>query len=1041
MLSDPIKLEQAQQAGIIPFTADPREVVLALEAKRFRYAFTFDPLLAMSASKVDPLPHQMEAVYGQLLKKSQIRFLLAHDPGAGKTIMAGLLLKELKLRGAIERVLIVVPGQLKEQWRWEMADKFDERFTVVGRQQYKESGRAGVWDAPQIITSLDFAKRAEILDSMEGRSFDLIIVDEAHKMSAYSTGRTTTKTQRYRLGETLSVMSRHLLFLTATPHKGDPANFRLLLDLLEPGYFSADGMMEESVNGQDNPLFLRRAKEGMVDFDGRPLFMPRKVHTPDVRLSPPERDLYEEMSRYVHEQYNLAMQATRGHNITFALIILQRRFASSAHALRESLKRRKARLEDLERGVGKVAKVAGGDAAEQMERIDEMSESERWDEEQKWEVLSLAQSTEELRQEIEVLEGLIDRAEEVIGRGCETKLAQLRKTLRALDQKQPGEKVLIFTEAKDTLDYLVSNIESWGYSVNTIHGAMAPGARKDAEAVFRDHTRIMVATEAAGEGINLQFCHLMVNYDLPWNPNRLEQRMGRIHRYGQRRPVHVFNMVAADTREGQIMQTLFAKLLEIKGAVGSDKVFDVISDIVPGKSLSQLLLDATVGSRTQSDILGDLNHILDTDQESVRDHLKDSLASKYMDQTIFQGQREAARERQLMPQYTRGLFEDIMEWGGGEVSDVGEGLVSITPPDGMVGGGAKQCPAATFEKRARMAHPGTDLVTFGHPLFDSALRWAEEGCSEAAAAGGAFTDPTGRLAGILVFCEGAIRDGTGRLAGRQLVACHVDRSGNVRDVPPSVLLDLEAGGDPAGAPDAEGARRLALGAAGQSLAALTRDVLADRTRQAAASQKYGVGSIDNILAGIGDDMEALLAKKAKGAKVDLAIYNKRRERRRHRQARRDLRERVRLDCALEAGAPHVVGMALVVPGPEKGVRQARLALEAAMRHERRNGRSPEDVAGMGYGFGIRSVADSSKDAMGGRASARETRYIIPKAGRGGAVTLTANEWRRASMLGDECYLYVYKKGMLSERIMPVRNPAGSLRAVRTESGYEVDVSG
>ena len=1022
------------------FAANPKDAALALEAKRLRYAFMFDPLLAMSTSKVDPLPHQIEAVYGYLLKKPRIRFLLAHDPGAGKTIMAGLLIKELKLRGLVERILVVVPGPLKEQWRWEMEDKFDESFEVVGREYYNERGRARVWSGPQIITSLDFAKRTEVLDSMEGARFDLIIVDEAHKMSAYTTGRTTTKTQRYRLGETLSTMSRHLLFLTATPHKGDPANFRLLLDLLEPGYFSADGMMEDSVNSQDNPLFLRRAKEGMANFDGTPLFVPREVHTPDTKLSQPERALYNTMSKYVQEQYNLALQSTKGHNITFALIILQRRFASSAYALCESLKRRKARLEELERGAEKVAKLSGsGDVAAQMEKVDEMSESERWDEEKKWEVLSLAQNAEELRQEIDILDNLIKKSETVMRKKSETKLTQLKSTLKGLDRTQPDEKVLIFTEAKDTLDYLVSNIESWGYTVNTIHGAMSPGTRKAAETVFRDKTRIMVATEAAGEGINLQFCHLMINYDLPWNPNRLEQRMGRIHRYGQKSSVHVFNLVATDTREGQIMQTLFDKLLEIKDAIGSDKVFDVISDIVPGKSLSQLLLDATVRSRSQTTIMSDLDQILDTDRSRMRNYLKDSLASKYMDQTVLGDDRESVRERQLVPDYTRDLFDDIMKWGGGVVRDRGGGLVSVVPPKDVNPDGPESYPAATFDKRTRMAQPGADLITFGHPLFDSALQWVERRCADAAMTGAVFTDPAGNFDGTIVFCEGTVQDAAGRPAGRQMVACYVDASGAARDVPPGILLDLIPGGDPESTPDVEPVRRAALVEAKKSLAALAKTIQKERSHQAVASQKYGVRSIDNILAGIGSDMEALLAKKAKGGKVDLAIFNKRRDRRRYRQARRELQERIKQDRIIKLDAPLVVGLALVVPGSHKDGMHARQALQAVLKYERKYSREPTDVTGMGYGFDVRSTYNP-RDAMGGLGKKPHTRYIISKFGSSDTVAMTRNQWLRACMLGDDCYLYIYKKKLLSGQVLEVQNPAKRLPATKTDAGYDVDVS-
>ena len=556
---------------------------MALEARRLRYAFTYDPILAVSVSKVDPLPHQIEAVYGHVLKRSRIRFMLAHDPGAGKTIMAGLILKELKMRRAIRRILIVVPGQLKEQWRWELKDKFDEDFAVVDREYLASRNGPIAWDGDQLITSLDFAKQDDVVASLDGARFDMIIVDEAHKMSAYSYGNSTSKTRRYRLGERLTAMSRHMLFLTATPHKGDIQNFRLLLDLLEPGFFATNSMMEESIRNRDNPLFLRRAKEDMKGFDGRPLFVPRTVETPDLQLSRPEKKLYGEMSKYITEQYNLATQSVKRHNITFALILLQRRFASSTFSLHESLRRRQQKLRQLEEQVEGLGAGGEREIPGSLEYADGMTEKEQWDEEKKWELITVAQNRAELAEEINILGGLISKAEKIIRKGHESKLNQLRSMMEYLDRNHPGEKILVFTEFLDTLNHLVESVRSWGYSVNTIHGAMPSNERKRAEDVFRESTRVMVATEAAGEGINLQFCHLMINYDLPWNPNRLEQRMGRIHRYGQQYPVSVFNLVYSDTREGEIMRVLFEKLEEIKNAMGSDKIFDVISEVVQGR--------------------------------------------------------------------------------------------------------------------------------------------------------------------------------------------------------------------------------------------------------------------------------------------------------------------------------------------------------------------------------------------------------------------------------------------------------------------------
>ena len=997
--------------------ADPRTALLSIEGRRLRYAFQYDPLLAMSASRMDPLPHQIEAVYGNLLKMPRIRFLLAHDPGAGKTIMAGLLIKELRMRGAVRRVLVVVPGPLREQWRWEMRDKFDERFEIVGREQFRRGG-GRVWGGDLTITSMDFAKKADVLDSLRGAGFDLVVVDEAHKMSAYRSGGSTSKTRRYRLGETLSSASRHLLFLTATPHKGDPANFRLLLDLLEPGYFAAEAMMGESVRDRNNPLFLRRAKEDMVDFDGRPLFVPRRVETPDVRLSAPERALYAELSRYIKRQNELALVSSRGSNVAFALVLLQRRFASSTFALRESLMRRRGRLAELASG-SPPPRAAPAGPLPGAGSIDEASEAERWRAEGQWELLSAARSREDLEAEIDSVDSLIARASRIIQGGAETKFRQLRDTLEALDRSEPDEKVLVFTESRDTMDHLAGKIAGLGYPVNVIHGAMSPADRKDAERVFRDHTRIMVATEAAGEGINLQFCHIMVNYDLPWNPNRLEQRMGRIHRYGQKRPVLIFNMIYADTREGQIMQTLFDKIQEIKAAMGSDKVFDVISDIVPGKTLSQMMLDATVRARSQRVILREMREALQQDNRHILEYLEDGLASKYIDHTPLRGKVDSSRERQLVPEYAGEFFRSVLAASGGRVEFRGSGLAYVSMPAWP--GLPEAYHAATFDKRVRMEQPGADLITFGHPAFDEALERAAGAWRESALGGAAFTDPSCAMDGHVVFCECRVVDGSGMTAAAKLVAVYVDgRSGAAERVPPSVLLDLEPGG---GAPpgDQGPARSAAVREAAAAMDGYAGEVLGDRRRHNEASQKYGVRSMDDILARIGDDITDLLEKKADGERVDLAILNKRRERRRYRQARLDLRMRMSRDVRMSPEPPRVVGVVRVAPGDPGAAGRREAAVGAAIREELLAGRDARDARSEGHGFDVKSVGGDS------------VRFILAADARDGAVRLTTNQWLRARTLGGDCYLYAAGGG----GIVQVRDPAGSLRAEKTPSGYTV----
>ena len=471
-----------------------------------------------------------------------------------------------------------------------MKERFEEGFTIIDRGIMGAFYGENVWSREQqIITSIDFAKRDDVLPSLASSQFDLIIVDEAHKMAAYRYGDKLNKTGRYRLGEALSKIAEHLLFLTATPHKGDPENFRLFLDLLEPGFFATSEMLEESISRKDNPLFIRRIKEDLKNFEGEPLFLPRNVKTLTFNLgtdSPAEKELYNDLSEYVNTQYNKALTRDKKRNVAFALVILQRRLASSTYALLRSLERRKKRLAELLDGA--LERTKPDDRRFDFEVVEDLNEEDRWKEEEIWETLSVAENREELEKEIKILDRLAERAREIIEKGDEIKVRELKVAFDELNDKFPGEKILIFTESRDTLEYLMKRIQSWGYSVNTIHGGMRLEERVDAERIFKNVAQVMVATEAAGEGINLQFCNLMINYDMPWNPNRLEQRMGRIHRYGQSREVFVYNLVAEDTREGQVLKKLFEKIEEIKTTLGGDKVFDVLSTILRGKNLSQL---------------------------------------------------------------------------------------------------------------------------------------------------------------------------------------------------------------------------------------------------------------------------------------------------------------------------------------------------------------------------------------------------------------------------------------------------------------------
>src|SRR6266700_3038738 len=623
-----VLLDQTLQQRAGSELANPLDFFLLVEAARIRLAYSFDPFFAVSMSGVQALPHQLQAVYERMLPQARLRFLLADDPGAGKTIMAGLLLKELKLRGAISYVLILTPAPLTIQWQDELYSKFDETFEVVNSDMVGNRLAGNIWERHrQCITSLDFAKQEHVMQSLEQVPWDLVIIDEAHKCSARTQGEKVAKTRRYQLAERLSASAERILLLTATPHSGDPSQFAHFLRLLDVDQFPDpryDGLqldrtlLEDDRDGGRDQWFLRRIKEELRDRDGNPLFTRRHASTVPFTLTWPEKRLYDHVTEYINRFLPYQQGSARRHSVALARTVLQRRLASSLHAIYRSLERRAGHfrtiLQELERLPAseheKVLHKYRLLAASGFE--DEESEEGDLDEQQDeaLESFPVAQRVDQLRQEVQALEGLVREAENVMKVGEESKLKALRESLEGAHFHELTDgrgKLLIFTEHRDTLDYLRGHLERWGYTTCEIHGGMNAVMRRDAAQRFYDAAQVCIATEAAGEGINLQFCHLMINYDIPWNPNRLEQRMGRIHRYGQTREVYVFNLVASNTREGKVLTTLFDKLQEIRDALESDKVFDVISEVLYGKNLSQLLLEAAASARGIDDILKEID--------------------------------------------------------------------------------------------------------------------------------------------------------------------------------------------------------------------------------------------------------------------------------------------------------------------------------------------------------------------------------------------------------------------------------------------------
>lgn len=1002
---------------------------LAMEAHRIRYAYQFDPLFAVNVSQVDPLPHQIEAVYHYILRNPRIRFLLADDPGAGKTIMTGLLLKELKYRGLVRRTLIVVPGHLKDQWLREMKERFGETFTVVDRSVMNATWGRNVWqEQPQVITSMDFAKRDDVMATLAEVHWDFVVVDEAHKMAAYRYGEKTTRTERYRLGELLSRTSTFLLFLTATPHRGDPENFRLFLDLLQPGLFANTDLLLESVQNADNPLFLRRLKEDLRDFEGRPLFPPRRVVTKTYRLNDDEKRLYNAVTEYVEKSYNKALAAEK-RNVAFALLILQRRMASSVRAVRRSLERRKKRLEELLK-LGMWLSECGSIDEEELEDAPEMERLKQ--EEELVEQLTAAETREELQAEIETLAKLIELAREAERHETETKLNELRKVMEDEHLQRTGEKLLIFTESRETLEYLAEKLKDWGYSVVTLHGGMNLDARIRAEHEFHEQAQVMVSTEAGGEGINLQFCSLMVNYDIPWNPNRLEQRMGRIHRYGQQKEVHIYNLVAADTREGKVLWTLFRKLEQIQAALGSDRVFDIIGEVVPGRSLKDLIVEAIANRRTLDEIIAEIEAM--PDEEAIRkakEAVLEGLATRHIDLQRVLGEDRIARENRLVPEYIERFFERACTFLGVPFERRRDGLWRVpSVPYGIrnvsrefqhrFGEVFREYGKLAFDKEIARRQEAT-FIAPGHPLLEALVERLLKECADDVQRGAMFADPDGRLNGWLWFLEGEIRDGTNQVAGKRLFVIYQDLDGKMRSINASILWDLKPTepGNAETEPNPSEDEVVAY-AVEHVLDAYRLELAKERERAAAIKRKYGLRSLEQMILELEAKLIDYETRRSKGENLpEVEVLNEQRRKEELEERRKALEEEIRREVSLLPSTPKVLGVVRVVPlsvtdremRPDAEIEA--IGMQVALEYERRAGRMPEDVSIQNLGYDIRSVSPSG-----------EVRYIEVKArATTGEIVLTQNEWLMAKRLGPEYWLYVVENAASRPELNPIQNPA------------------
>jgi SNF2 family DNA or RNA helicase len=819
------------------FDGDGEAFKLTVEAKRIDLAFLFDPMMAVHTSNVDPLPHQITAVYESMLPRQPLRFVLADDPGAGKTIMAGLYIRELIMRADARRIVIVAPGSLVDQWREEMFEKFGLEFRVFTRDLETVTPSGNPFeDIDLLIVRLDqMARNEELQEKLCAAGWDLVVFDEAHKLAAHFYGNNLEKTGRFKLAEKLGSQTRHLLLMTATPHNGKEEDFQLFLSLLDSDRFY--GKFRDGVHKVDcSDLIRRMVKEKLVKFDGTPLFPERRAYTVNYELSDLESGLYEAVTEYVKTEMGKADQldGKRKGSVGFALTALQRRLASSPEAIFQSLKRRRERLERRLReermgirGQTNLAETLIGNFAEVPEDDDDLNAEEQENlEETLVDQATASRSIAELEGEIIILQSLEQQAKALVASGKDRKWDELSRILQNEPQMHDAggrmRKIIIFSEHRDTLNYLQEKIAGVLGSHNAIvviHGGVHRDDRRKVQALFRSDPdiRVLVATDAAGEGINLQNANLMVNYDLPWNPNRLEQRFGRIHRIGQQEVCHLWNLVAKETREGDVYFRLLEKLEVVSEAL-QGQVFNVLGEVFEGNRLKDMLLEA-VRYGDQPEVRARLNQTIDNALD--RDHLvavlgRDALAQESLTpERLFavKEEMEKAEARRLQPYFVRSFFLKGFESLGGSIYPRESERFEIThvpaelrERDRLITGRNRRDLAPVLKRYERVCftkaavrptdRPGlafASMVHPGHPLMLALSDVLLEQHANLLRQGTLLVDPAddGEQLSLLFLLTHEVKSGDGLVISKRLQFVRVLPDGNATFAGWAPHLDLE----------------------------------------------------------------------------------------------------------------------------------------------------------------------------------------------------------------------------------------------------------
>lgn len=1021
-----------------------------------------------------------------MLPQPRIRFLLADDTGAGKTIMTGLLLKELMMREIIKRILIVTPGGLTKQWQEdELGVKFNLSFKLVNRAVF--SAEPNVFQSnDRLVTSIDFICLDDVKRTLSTTSWDMVIFDEAHKLSAYEYGQKVYKSKRYETAFDLSKQCEHILLLTATPHRGREDTFKRLMQLLDEDIFATPELtterVRETTDEDVNKFFIRRLKEDMKDWDGNPLYMKRSTKTVSYQLTNEEKQLYDAVTNYLKKRKS-EVSETRNVHVSLAMQVIQRRLTSSIYAIRNTLHRRYKTLQSLtddltnNPSLWKQRPRIDDDSLEAIKSIDDLDDLDDEEREsldsimsdpKKLRLFTTAKCPQDIKDEAAEVKVLYDMANDLYKSNTEEQKYKELKKLLTSQNIIGGEKLVIFTEHKDTLDYLKERLSNSGYSVETIHGGMAVDERREAQSRFMSQTvQILICTDAAGEGINLQFCRVLINWDIPWNPNRLEQRMGRIHRYGQKKDVIVFNMVAANTREGQVLEKLLKKLDVIRQQLGDDRVYDVIQDVFKDISLNDIIASVFNGKENE------LDRFIDKDNDELKELFKKSITAKEKETVHTQvdyhnamALKDDSDEQRLQPIYIKLFFERAFKHLGGNYEKAdGKDIYKITEFPEPVTKYLKEHYNILandltqmfffFDKHkyieGQFSHPEygkAHYINPGNPLFDSVVNVVRMLYHDDMLRGTVLISPDDKKPLFTFFIKNIINNNRTSADGKKCVSNEMlslvtqDEEGNFESTSPAKLLDM--------IPPTSIAKEVRHPQPAQNDMVIewayehqTEPLLKDTQKKVEkdtnSRREYMEKAFMEMIVSVSNEINDLQGKLlySNDERISQEIQKKEdllENLKRHKEQRMKQLDK---EIELSATEPEVMGCAYIIPltqmefknhfGMSRNDEVESIAMDLAMDYERSNGWTPEDVSKDNLGYDIRSTA--SDNVL--------KRYIEVK-GRSSTdgVMLSQNEMNRLDQLGNKAWLYIVTDCYTKPSLHRINDPANTMTFEKKIKGVE-----